>query len=250
MAASTVVIDQVPPLRRQEAATRAAEENQRFVNCVRALDRADWDRPTDCPSWPVRDVAAHVLGMWELTSSVREFVHVQRGGHRAARGRPLIDGMTEVQVTDRAHLTPAQLVERLATMAPRSARSRHRLPAPLRRLPVKQEFDGTTETWRLGYLFDVIHTRDAWMHRVDIARASGQPLVLTADHDGRIVADVAAEWARRHGQPFRLQLDGPAGGRYAAGDGGEEISLDAVEFCRILSGRGAGTGLLTQQVPF
>ncbi|MBX7265494.1 maleylpyruvate isomerase family mycothiol-dependent enzyme [Micromonospora sp. Llam7] len=250
MAASTVVIDQVPPLRRQEAAILAAEENQRFVDCVRALGPADWDRPTDCPTWPVRDVAAHVLGMWEFTSSAREFVHVQLGARKAARGRPVIDGMTEVQVSDRAHLTPTQLVERLATMAPRGARSRRRLPAPLRRLPIKLEFDGTTEPSRLGHLFDVILTRDAWMHRVDIARASGQPLILTADHDGRIVADVTAEWARRHGQPFRLRLDGPAGGRYTAGDGGEEISLDAVEFCRILSGRDAGTGLLTQQVPF
>lgn len=32
--------------------------------------------------------------------------------------------------------------------------------------------------------------------------------------------------------------------------GGEEITLDAVEFCRILSGRGDGNGLLTQAVPF
>jgi hypothetical protein len=64
----------------------------------------------------------------------------------------------------------------------------------------------------------------------------------------RIVADVVAEWARGHGQPYRLTLTGPAGGSWSAG--GEEISLDAVEFCRILSGRAPGTGLLTSAVPF
>ena len=80
--------------------------------------------------------------------------------------------------------------------------------------------------------------RDTWMHRGDIARATGRELVLTPDHDGRIVADVVAEWARRHGRPFRLVLEGPAGGEFVQGDDGEQLRLDAVEFCRVLSGRG------------
>jgi hypothetical protein len=74
--------------------------------------------------------------------------------------------------------------------------------------------------------------------------------VLTAEHDGRLVTDVVSEWARRHGQPFTLTLTGDAGGVYVAGAGGEHIELDAVEFCRILSGRARGTGLLTTEVPF
>jgi hypothetical protein len=75
-------------------------------------------------------------------------------------------------------------------------------------------------------------------------------MTLTADHDGVLVADVAAEWAERHGQPCTLTLTGPAGGTWTWGDGGESLGLDAVEFCRILSGRGAGDGLLTTRVPF
>jgi hypothetical protein len=102
----------------------------------------------------------------------------------------------------------------------------------------------------LGYLMDRIYTRDAWLHRVDIARATGQELVLTAEHDGRFVADVVAEWAKVHGQPYRLTLTGPAGGTWTSGVGGEEITLDALEFCRILSGRAPGQGLLVHQVPF
>lgn len=94
-------------------------------------------------------------------------------------------------------------------------------------------------------------TRDPWMHRVDLARATQRELVLTADHDGVIVADVAAEWAARHGRPCALTLHGPAGGAWTFGDGEpEQIELDAVEFCRILSGRGRGAGLLAVQVPF
>ena len=82
---------------------------------------------------------------------------------------------------------------------------------------MKEEVGGEQETWRMGYLLDVILTRDPWMHRVDIARATGRELELTPEHDGRIVADVVAEWARRHGQPCTLTLTGPAGGEFVAG---------------------------------
>ena len=115
---------------------------------------------------------------------------------------------------------------------------------------MKVEVEKVMERWTLGYLFDVILTRDTWMHRVDICRATGRPVELTAAHDGRIVADIAVEWARRHGEPFRITLTGPAGGTYTSGQNGDDITLDAVEFCRILSGRESGTGLLGQPVPF
>ena len=66
----------------------------------------------------------------------------------------------------------------------------------------RKSVNGAPETWSLGYLTDVILTRDPWMHRLDLARATGQAPTLTADHDGVIVADVVLEWARRHGQPL------------------------------------------------
>jgi hypothetical protein len=109
---------------------------------------------------------------------------------------------------------------------------------------------GHDEAWTTGYLIDIILTRDPWMHRADIARATGAAHVLTAEHDGVLVADVVAEWAARHGQPYTLHLTGPAGGTWASGEGGPLIELDAVEFCRILSGRGHADGLLAIQVPF
>jgi hypothetical protein len=92
------------------------------------------------------------------------------------------------------------------------------------------------ERWSTGYLVEVILTRDTWMHRMDIARATGRPTELTADHDGRIVADVVDEWSDRHRQPFRLELTGPAGGRFGDADT-DPLVMDAVDFCRVLSGR-------------
>jgi len=88
-----------------------------------------------------------------------------------------------------------------------------------------------------------------WMHRIDLARATGKTLDLDPGHDGRIVADLVAEWAGTHGEPFTLSLDGPAGGEYRSGTGGEHVDMDAIEFGRILSGRGQGTGILRHPLP-
>jgi uncharacterized protein (TIGR03083 family) len=190
-----------------------------------------------------------MLGGMEAFATFHEWMHQMRAGTKAAGDGPFIDGMTAVQVRERADLTRSQLLDRLAHVGPRAARWRagRRL---MRRIPLKQEVGGVTETWRLGYLLDIVLTRDTWMHRVDIARATGREMVLTAEHDGRLIADVVAEWSRRHGEPFTLQLEGPAGGTFTQGTDGEDITIDAVEYCRILSGRATGTGLLTQEVPF
>jgi hypothetical protein len=88
------------------------------------------------------------------------------------------------------------------------------------------------------------------MHRSDIATAIGRQSALTAGRDGTLVADAAAEWAQRHRQPCTLTLTGPAGGHWAWATGGPSYELDAVEFCRIVAGRGSGDGLLATRVPF
>jgi uncharacterized protein (TIGR03083 family) len=243
-------VNQIPALDRREAAVLAATENARFVDLVRGLEPADWSKPTDCSEWDVRAMASHVLGAMEANDSLVVFIRQFRAGKKAAGDRPDIDGMTEIQVRERAHLRPEQLVERIAVLAPKAARGRQRVPGLMRRLPMKVEVARTMETWRLGYLLDTIFTRDTWMHRVDISRATGRDLVLTPEHDGRIVADVVAEWARRHGRAFTLELTGSAGGVFSADRDGERIALDAVEFARILSGRAPGAGLLNQEVPF
>ncbi|MGZ7013103.1 MAG: maleylpyruvate isomerase family mycothiol-dependent enzyme [Acidimicrobiales bacterium] len=250
MTSTSTPVGDVKPIDRTEMTEVAGVENRLMLNLLRTLREDDWSKPTDCPAWDVRALAAHVLGGMEGFASLGQFVHQMRAGAKAAGDGPFIDGMTAVQVRERATLSDAELIERVAAVGPRVARARGRVPGLFRLMPLKQEVGGVEETWRLGYLLDVILTRDTWMHRVDIARATGRPLVLSSGHDGRIVADVVAEWARRHGRPFTLHLEGPAGGTFTSGSGGETITIDAVEYCRILSGRATGAGLLTTEVPF
>src|SRR5215467_5243263 len=237
-------------LPRGTAMRLAATEYQRFADLLRSLGPGDWAKPTECPGWDVRAMAAHALGMVEMAASIRE-TNRQLNLARS-RGGVFIDALTALQVEERAGMTPAQITARFAAQGPRAARARRRTPGFIRRrnLPVPQHVGGREEAWTIGYLIDVILTRDPWMHRADIARATGTDLLLTAGHDGVLVADVAAEWATRHGQPCTLHLTGPVGGTWRHGDGGPLIETDAVEFCRLLSGRGHADGLLAVQVPF
>ena len=250
---TAVHVADIPPITRAEAEQLAAEEYDRLVAQLRSLGDEDWTKPTDCPLWDVRAMAGHSVGMMADVSSFRSLVRRMVSATRAAKrtGTPVVDAMTAQQVADSAGLAPVDLIARAELFGPRAAHWRTHAPGWFRQLPMKETVGGASETWRMAYLLDTILTRDPWMHRVDIARATGRDLVLTADHDGRIVADVVAEWARRHGRPFALTLTGPAGGAFVGGDdGGEQITIAAIEFCRILSGRAAGDGLLTQEVPF
>ena len=238
------------PLGHREAMGLAETEFAQMVAQLRSLSPEDWDRPTVCELWDVRAMATHVLGMAEAQASFRQFAHDFRAASKRTGGK-MIDAMTATQVRERSSMTPEAIIDRLAAVAPKAVKARRRTPAPMRwAVRMKQDPPFDAERWRFGYLVDTIFTRDTWMHRLDISRATGQPMVLTADHDGRLIADVVAEWARRHGQPFTLTLTGPAGGRWRVGDGGEHLELDALDFCWIVGSRQPGTGLLATEVPF
>jgi uncharacterized protein (TIGR03083 family) len=231
----------------------AETEYGRVVDTVGALQPEDWARPTDCTGWDVRQLVAHIAGMARFISTPLEMARQMRGSQAGQqKDEALIDAQTALQVDERQHLRPDELQAELRRAAPRAAKGRRRTPAVLRRLrlPGTQLVNGAPETWSLGFLTDVILTRDPWMHRTDIGAATGAPLTLTAEHDGVLVADVVAEWAARHGQPCQLELTGPAGGTWSFGEGGDRLELDAVSFCRALSGRGSADGLLAVEVPF
>lgn len=243
------------PLTRQEAVELGRVEYRRFVDALKELDAHDWSRPTDCEGWAVRDLAGHLAGSMTTVSSfrgvVREQVAVMKRSKRT--GEAPVDAMTAIQVERMAGLSAAELVARMASLVDPAADGRKRVPGPLASVArFKVEMGSISETWKLDYLLGPILTRDTWLHRVsDLARATEKEPVIDAAHDGRIVADVAGEWASRHGEPVELVLGGAAGGRFTHRGGGDRIELDAIEFCRILSGRAEATHRLLQTaVPF
>lgn len=240
-------------LDRGVAMTLAATEYDRVVSTFEACTNEQWAMATDCPEWDVRAMAGHMLGMAQMIATVPELVRQQVTSQRSAKrnGSVSIDSLTALQVTKNADLTTGALVENMRTISPRAVQGRRRVPALIRkaRMPETQDVGGRMEPWTFGYLFDIILTRDPFMHRIDISAATGIPMRATANHEGVLVDDIVREWASRHGQTFTLDLSGPAGGNWVNGEG-EAITMDAFEFCRILAGRKPATGLLAQQVPF
>jgi uncharacterized protein (TIGR03083 family) len=252
---TTIDISTIEQLEHHEAMRLQADELALTLTALRNLDDAAWSTATDCPAWDIRAMYQHVLGACEAGASLRENVHQLRRArsYRKHQGGPIEAALSALQVRERIDLRPNQIVERFEHIATKTVRGRRRMPALVRN-HASLHVDGPVhETWKFGYLIDIIYLRDLWMHRVDMSRALEAPLELSPDHDGRIVADVVAEWARRHGKGFILELSGPAGGTYVHdpdNHGVEHLSLDAVEFCRTLSGRRSATGLLATVVPF
>ena len=237
-------------IQRPEARVLAEEEFRRFAALVSSLSDDEFTRPTDCTGWDVRSQALHVLGSAEAQASVPQFLHQLRRGlplNKHIGAHHWVDGVNEVQIRERSHLSNDDLATRLQAIGPKAVTGRWKTPPPLRYVPLPF---GPPIGWApLKYLLDVGFTRDVWAHRIDICTATGRAMELTADHDGRLVADMVAEWATIHAQPFQLVLHGPAGGEFAQGDGGEQVTIDAIQFVRTLAGRRPGTGVLSHPLP-
>ena len=235
---------------RPEAHVLAMTEFARFAELVSTLTDEEWAMPTDCPGWDVRKMSLHVLGSADAQASIKEFVHQFRRGKRLNKeidSHHWVDGLNELQIRERDHLSNDELVTQLASVGPKAVRGRWRTPPPARYLPLPF---GPPIGWApLKYLLDVGFTRDVWAHRIDIHTAIGRPMHLTADHDGRLVADIVVEWADIHGEAFKLVLEGAAGGKYSHGVDGERVEIDVLDFIRTLAGRLPGTGVLSNPLP-
>jgi uncharacterized protein (TIGR03083 family) len=232
-----------------EAAPLARAELERFLAVLETLTDEDWCRPTACPLWDVRQVVAHVVGAAAAFTSWSLFRRqadpsVQRPYR--ARGLSQLDAMNQIQVDDRAGRTPGELIAELRQVGPRAIAIRHRLPGPLRSVRVPLPPLGG---WvPVGYLTDVIYTRDLWMHRLDLCRAVDRPMRLEPAHDGRLTALVVRDLGRARAFRAALgpasvlyRLAGPAGGSWRLGRAQQvpdaELTLDALDFHLLASGR-------------
>jgi uncharacterized protein (TIGR03083 family) len=242
-------VEDVPAIDRHEGALLSRAQYERFADVLDFLSPEEWAAPTDCPGWDVKAVASHVLGGLECVRRPREFVRQYRLGIKVGKERGIdpLDGMNAVQVREHATLPASDVALRIRTLTPAALAHRMRTPLLLRQgIRPRLHVAGRVS---LGWILDVIYTRDTFVHRIDVARATGRDLAVD-DVEKRVVADVVREWAGLHGAPVTLRLTGPAGGEYVAGVGGDVVECDAVEFTRLVSGRGEAEGLLSARAQF
>ena len=251
------VAEIVPVHRDTDARAVALAAYDQLLGQLGRLAPEHWAAPTDCTGWDVAAIVGHLLGAARSNASTRELLRQQLHGRRHAsdHGGNALDACNALQVRDHAHLAPAERVAQLRRLAPRAVAGRLRTPGLVRRVRVSLDQGGDTppgspDRLAMDRLVDVVYTRDVWLHTVDVERATGVGVDRAVGPTRRLLEDVVAEWAARHGRPFELVLTGAGGGRFRQGVGGPVIELDAVEFARVLSGRAAGEGLLAVRVVF
>ena len=120
---TTTEITTIEPLTHHEAMRLQKDELECTLASLRSIDDPAWSAATDCPAWDLRAMYQHVLGACESGASMRENIHQLRRArvYRKQQGGPLEAALSAVQVSERRDLSPVQIVERLAAIAPKTA---------------------------------------------------------------------------------------------------------------------------------
>ena len=183
-------------LPRETAMRLAATEYQRFAEAAAVAAPEDWTQADRMP-WLGRpcDGRACARHGRDGRLDAREQLASIRLARR--RGGVFIDALTGLQVDERAAYDAGTDHGPFAARAPKAARARRRTPGFIRRraMPEPQHVGGRDEEWTLGYLIDMILTRDPWMHRADIVRATGARARADRRPRRRAGRRLVAEWA-------------------------------------------------------
>ncbi len=229
----------VPYITAEEAHTLLRTELERFVALVETLEPDDWRQPTACTAWTVRDMVAHQAGGYASGTSYKEMI--RQYSVRPKRGQLPEDAVNALQLREREAKSPAELVAELRQVGPIAAAKWAFQFRLARSVAIPHAVGGVLS---LRHLMWVIHSRDTWMHRLDICRATQRAFQQTREHDGRIVALVMRDLGFR--LPKQLgdrsvifDLTGIAGGVWQVGSDkpAATIQMDVLDFNILASGR-------------
>ena len=229
----------IPYVTADEAFHLLQFELGRFLELVENLGPEDWSKPTACTEWEVREMVAHQAGGYASGTGYKEMF--RQGKHRPKPGQLIEDAINEFQVRERANKSPAELIAELRKVGPVAAR-KWAYEFRIAKLISFPHRDAGKLSFR--HVMWVIHSRDTWMHRLDICRATGREFVQSADVDSRhvelIMLDVANTLERKfNGPALVFELTGIGGGTWKIGQGEPvaTICMDVLEFNIYASGR-------------
>jgi len=229
----------IPSVNADEAHRLMTESFERLIRLLESLHADDWSRPTACTAWDVHDMVSHQAGGYLSGVSLREML--RQYGRVPKKGQLPEDAINELQVGERKNKTPAELIAELKQVGSVAIHNWAYGFNAVKWIAMPHPVGGFMS---LRYLMLVTHSRDTWMHRMDICRAANRPFEQTREHDGRIVElvvlDVAKKLRKRlHGKAITITLTGIAGGAWQIGDGAPTagLEMDALDFNIFVSGR-------------
>lgn len=233
---------EIPGLTHAEAGPLSQTEYERTLAVLDQLQGDDWMQPTYCTAWNVRDMTAHLAGAVTGSTTLSEFIHQNVTNAYLKEVKDPVDGINRLQLEERAGKTPAELVDEFRKNGQIAVNNRQKLPWVIRKIHLQM---GTIGFAPLEYLLDTMYPRDQWMHRYDICAATGKEMVVTPDHDGRIIALVVRDIARKLKKQMvdrnvLLQLRGVLDGDFLFGPSSTPdctIEMDFFDFNLRASGR-------------
>jgi len=211
----------------------------RFLTLLESLHADDWSKPTACTAWNVHDMVAHQAGGYASGTSYKEMIRQYTS--KPKPGQLPEDAINALQVSERADKTPAELLAELKQLGEIAAHNWAHGFNAIKWIATPHPVGGFMS---IRHLMWIIHSRDTWMHRLDICRATNRPFEQTREHDGRIVELVVLDTAKKlnkklNSQAITLSLTGIAGGTWKIGKGESvaEMEMDALDFNIFVSGR-------------
>jgi hypothetical protein len=151
------------------------------------------------------------------------------------------DAVNKFQLAECAKKTPPELIAELQRVGPVAIQNWTYGFRPFKLVTIPHAIAGKLS---MRHLMWVIHSRDTWMHRLDICRAISRTFEQTKEHDGRInelvVLDLGQSLKNKLGShAFTLMLTGIAGGIWKIGkdESKADIEMDTLDFNIYASGR-------------
>jgi uncharacterized protein (TIGR03083 family) len=231
--------ESIPCTNSDEAHRLLTTALSRFLNLIESLQADDWSKPTACTAWNVHDMVAHQAGGYASGTSYKEMIRQYTS--KPKPGQLPEDAINDLQVGERADKTPAELIAELKQVGEIAARNWAYGFNAIKWVATPHPVGGFMP---IRHLMWVIHSRDTWMHRLDICRAANRSFEQTREHDGRInelvVLDTAKKLKKKlNGRAISLVLTGIAGGKWKIGNGNPEaeMEMDVLDFNIFVSGR-------------
>jgi uncharacterized protein (TIGR03083 family) len=191
------------------------EQQTAFAGLLRGLDGDEWARPTVCPGWSVKDVAAHVVGCHVGRLSIhRDGFHVEHP--RDGEAFPeFLDRINEEWVNAARRVSPPMLVELLETYATQIVEFWWTVDLDALGGPVRWAGPERHPFW-----LDVARDyTDYWAHHQQICDATGRPGLTGPRYVGPVIdtflrglPHTLREVAAPHGATLKVSVTGPGGG--------------------------------------
>jgi len=202
-------IDVRPLFARQQAA---------FVGLLRGFGAAQWARPTICPGWDVKDVAAHVLGDHLGRLSRHRDGYTAQGPRDDEAFPAFLDRINGEWVTAARRLSPRLLIDQLALFGNLIAEFWQTVDLSALGEPVSWAGPAPAPAW----LDAARDFSEYWTHHQQICEATGTAGLTSPEYLGPVIDTFmrALPHTLRHadapyGTVVQVTVTGPGGGEWA-----------------------------------